>query len=700
MVTDGEQKNKTLLLREEELSDLDEDEFDHAAYVDTIERILGEEGPPWHIGLFGTWGSGKSSIISILYDRIEKANPTSKKKNAPKYDFRNTVAVRTNAWEHTGDSVKTALLLDLNRELDLKIPPISDDTDVGLLDSEEILETLYDVEEKEREKVSGLASKLKEFAPRGAALIVGFALAIAVIFTLVQFTGFQTSEVILTLVGSGFIVGVIQLLLMEYRQKEDELSQRTMVNPRNEWSGAYKDIYQDILDAASTKFSESNDVPGDKLEHIVITVDDLDRCESQSVYETLISLKSFMNHDRCSYIIPCEEDALYRHIMAADTGTYLDQRENQHNFLAKFFQTQLRIPELEMGQLESFIKGKQEQLTESLPDDIVEEVLSESYINTPRRVIQLLNRITVMRILAEQRADFEAIDTENDDHLMFLAKVAILQEDHPEFYRALERGEIALQSIYNEWDRSSGTAGQAATSELFEGLGIPRDRHMDLLRFLIATRNIDQDLGPYLRLAGSELSELERFVNALEQNRVLDCGRIITDTDSTLQADCIDEIQPRLFDDELQYDVFRLSLQILEKFNDSKPDHRATVAKALFEVLEQGDHKVLLTNIDLTQLRPCIERLEEKQRIQILRWYVEAAVSKDRIQDENLQSVLRTSPQELELLYEVRDEFAENMAAALNAGTISKPRYDEIVDEINRGCRQLYSHQLVDRGRI
>ena len=56
------------------------------------------------IGLFGNWGTGKSSIIKTAQDSIEKSNPKVK---FIKYD----------AWKYVNDSFRRMFLLKVQQEL-------------------------------------------------------------------------------------------------------------------------------------------------------------------------------------------------------------------------------------------------------------------------------------------------------------------------------------------------------------------------------------------------------------------------------------------------------------------------------------------------------------------------------------------------------------------------------------------------------
>jgi predicted KAP-like P-loop ATPase len=50
----------------------EDDSFGHLEYVDILAEIILNVNPPWHVGIFGEWGSGKSSIINLLYNRIRE----------------------------------------------------------------------------------------------------------------------------------------------------------------------------------------------------------------------------------------------------------------------------------------------------------------------------------------------------------------------------------------------------------------------------------------------------------------------------------------------------------------------------------------------------------------------------------------------------------------------------------------------------
>ncbi len=686
--------DESKLLREEEVDDIDDVEFGHTAYVDTLEEVIHDAGGGWHIGLFGTWGTGKSSIVNLLNERIRIGEPTASEKNAPRYDFSDTIGFSINAWQHSGESIRTSLLLDLDRELDRQIGEGSatEGDEYGLLGSEEIMRKLYDVKTKEEQtERKGAIASLKEITPQIALALLTIIAGVLI----ARFSPISAVELGTLALGGGAIVGMLQYVYSNYR-KERVSKQKTMENPRKEWTGAYKDIYEDILDEAQKRFREDPTTAGE-LQNIVITIDDLDRCQSASVYETLIALKSFMDQDLCTYIIPCDEEALYRHVKAADTGEYLDRKENQQHFLAKFFETRLRIPELPTEALQSYAADQNATLAGKLDQAVIDDVVMAANPSTPRRIIQAINRINTYRILADSRAEFEAIDTGSVADMKFLAKIVILQENYPEFFSALERNKIALQSLYAAREAAS-SEGRTAISSLLDEVGVPDDQQDDLIDFLIATRDVDQDPEPYLRLSGSELSESERFENALQQERVGDLSEMVTNADADTEAAYVDVIAKNLGDGDSRYSVFTTTLEILGAFEEG--DHQKAITLKLYDVLADEDHAALLEGVHLNQLGPCITRLDAESQTDLLGWYIDAAVSEESVHDENLRALLEVSPDELDELYDVREQFAQNLSAALAAGRITKVEYDDVVDQICESCPQLYTERLVRGGIV
>ena len=73
------------------------DSFHHKAYAETLVKLIESNKPPLSIGLFGPWGSGKSTILNIVRGLLENK------------DF---ICVYFNAWKFSEDSFRRQFLLN------------------------------------------------------------------------------------------------------------------------------------------------------------------------------------------------------------------------------------------------------------------------------------------------------------------------------------------------------------------------------------------------------------------------------------------------------------------------------------------------------------------------------------------------------------------------------------------------------------
>src|SRR4030042_644941 len=85
--------------------DKKEERFGHWAYANTLLQILKDNGNPLTIGLFGEWGTGKSTVINILQNQLHKEKSD------------NICPVVFNAWRHQGDSFRRQLLITVGEKV-------------------------------------------------------------------------------------------------------------------------------------------------------------------------------------------------------------------------------------------------------------------------------------------------------------------------------------------------------------------------------------------------------------------------------------------------------------------------------------------------------------------------------------------------------------------------------------------------------
>lgn len=476
--------NRSEFLSDEPISSESEDRFGHIEYVDSLEKMIQSSEPPWHIGIFGEWGSGKTSIIRLLFNRICK-----------KPEFKNTIAVEFDAWSHAEGSIRTELLLELDQKIGESVNP-----DRGeILGEDEITGRLYDVQEEEHiQPPESYQERLTEFWNQNPILTSAFAI-IGIIAAVLYLAGFPTLASVATMSLLLPIFGYI----IKQLDNVTKTIQRTYLHPRKEWSGAYQRIFESIIDRSNA-------------EKIVISIDNLDRCESETVYDVLVSLKTFMENDKCIYLIPCDDQALVNHISTIE-------EENEREFLRKFFQAQIRIPPKLVEDIEEYAASENQRLVNPLSDEAI-DVITNAYIDNPRRIKHAINRVATLRLLANEIEDTDSVgEGRITGEEAFLAKISILEEEFHEFFDHISEDPGLLNDItdYYNNELESEEREQRVRNALAAG---DSDIESRLEAFLRSTRWITvDDPQRFLYLAepsyATSVENVDEFLDSLKTGR-------------------------------------------------------------------------------------------------------------------------------------------------------------------------------------
>lgn len=796
--TDDPTDGGTFLLGEGGLETVEEDAFGHRAHVRTLEDIVNRVETPWHVALYGTWGSGKSTIIDLLYKRIRASQESvsayadvDTENIATRNDFENTLCVKFNAWKHAEDSIRTELLLDLNESLQVELDrrfgeradeqsqstPSSAATDgnreelydrqKGILGPEKIVDILYNAKQHEAKEKKPWREAIREVDPLFRWTLPVFVLALLVAGVL-SFSNVSIpflSEVVTIVLGLGaafFALGFgsayLNSALDEIREARRNVD-KTLANPQNEWSGAYENLFNAIIAGVDTQYNErqASDTPSD-VDRIIITVDDLDRCQSQTAYEILIALKSFLSHPKCIYIIPCDEDALYKHLEAADEGEYLGDTVNQQNFLAKFFETELEIPAASARRLNEYFERRCAEIDRSF-DERSLEVLKDANLNTPRRITRALNRLAVLEELGHNRGVVSEVgataaeqtddptpaegdeqesdsttsttDTESttvdaqtdtaewDSERAFLALVSILQNDYPRFHAELERDPDLLNEVFAELSGGFSTAEHQGLDPLLEEIGVPEERRDSLLAFLNESRDVAQSIEspePYLRLSSESPSIPDIFQARFDRNRVESLRALISEQrkiiqDAETEGKSGQKASP-IQDDELESvnsDLLQCVNYVERKVRDETTQYNALPTAIGIADAFSDEHQGRIADAVLAALkdeRPgdLLQDIELAamepvlaalpDRTELLRLYIQSIIDEEGLRTENFASLIDGPDKPFEN-QRLQEEFRETIQSARRRNTLSDEEFGEVLAEVRGKKRELYTPELV-----
>lgn len=621
-----------VFLPDKPIESVQQDKFQHSEYVDSLEEILQHASPPWNIGVFGKWGTGKTSIIKLLFDRLEDQSEMD------------VLCVEFDAWKHAEGPIRTDLLLGLDRA-------IGDDVEgePGVLGEDKITRILYDIDaEPDEDDLSAWDEAVKFFSQSRlvggvtALLFIGLvagALLNALSIFGVWNLGQPTLSSINAILNAFLIPLFLALFVFMAGQVREATSTLRHKSPRKEWPGAYENLFEEIID---------------RTDHdtIIISVDNLDRCESETVYDVLVSLKTFMEHDRCIYLIPCDDQALLSHIQSIDEGGYFEDAENEREFLRKFFQAHVRIPPFIREDIEDYAASLNEELSEPYVPEVL-DVITKAYIKNPRRIKQAFNHVTTLRLIAEEIEDTTSLREEKiTTNLPFLAKIAILQEDFPRFYAALQQNPHLLDEMNDYFaGRITDTDREQEVTNHLRTKNGDGSEITGLEEFLWSTRWVEVDNPrPFLHLSEpsytTELADPEDFVQNLRTGQIEDVRKELEAVFSNGESfdPYFDAIESTLEEwRHRESALFSTIDGLMTVYDIMDRETQTHVAQLVSGYLVSNRGKAILGDLDPATAFPMIINMNASATRELLGVYAEEAADAEHVQQNILDAFINAA---------------------------------------------------------
>ncbi len=378
---------------------------------------------PTTIGAYGHWGSGKSSLLKMTQSVIEE-------------EVEGVLCVNFNGWLFEGfDDAKAALMDTLLEEIANRVT----------------------LTEKAQETMTSLIKRVN--------------------WMRVAWTGGKlASGALLGGVGIGVTSGVEALAKslaghfndIDYETAKEFISQQS----DDESSLAIRDFHRHFSDLLEET----------KISTLVVFIDDLDRCNPETIIETLEAIKLFLFAPQTVFIIGADE----RLVEYAVTRRFpeLPQKDFKvgRDYLEKLIQFPVRIPPVGQAELETYIrllfarttdldddqfeKVRQGAIEERKPGDTINlltiemvrtvlgtlsqdvqnalllanfiaPVLASGMSGNPRQTKRFLNTLMMRREMALARS----VDIE----MQVLAKLMLLEYFKPELFRSLAELQIQEQ---------------------------------------------------------------------------------------------------------------------------------------------------------------------------------------------------------------------------------------------------------------
>jgi len=427
-----------------------EDLLGFKVHADLIIDIIKDESVlPITIGVFGDWGSGKSSILKIVNEEFEKVEDTD------------SLCIYFNGWTFEGyDDAKAALLNTILKELEnnKKI-------------SAELKNTIKEKAKKLWKSVDWM---------RGAGMVMK---NIALPAVSAYFTG-----------GISLVPYAIQKL-SEWSDNPEKIIEKLQTE---EGKAIYKSFIKERKEENSTSINavaefreDFNDLlKSTRFKRLVVIIDDLDRCSPERIIENLEAIKLFLNVPNTAFIIGADP----RIVKYAIEFKYKNDKDIEEDnsrividYLEKLIQLPYSLPKLSESEVETYIsmlickkeigenkfkkvleKFNEYRLTNKYsafglanfeeildPEDFnkvknnviaipsLAPLITNSLYGNPRQIKRFLNTYTIRKRLAS----VASLQSFND---AVLAKLMILEYSEPKLFRKLFDWQISQDGIPKE----------------------------------------------------------------------------------------------------------------------------------------------------------------------------------------------------------------------------------------------------------
>lgn len=262
-----------------------------------IDIVKNDSLSPSSIGVYGDWGSGKSSLMQMSMDELSKE--------------KNTLCIKFNGWLFEGyEDAKTALLGTILDKISKEKSPTGK--------AKEILKRLYKNTDKLKLASMGIKYGVDFLVTGGIGTLADITLKSVISKAKTKASEIKEDD-------------INEVLNEEFKSKE---IRRNIKEFQNDFSELLKET---------------------KIVKLVVFIDELDRCNPNTILDTLEAIRLFLFTEHTSFIIGADE----RHVTYAVKKKYSEIEGNQidigKEYLEKMIQYPIRIPQLGNKEVEFYI---------------------------------------------------------------------------------------------------------------------------------------------------------------------------------------------------------------------------------------------------------------------------------------------------------------------------------------------------------
>jgi hypothetical protein len=416
------------------------DQLGFGGYCNALAKVIWAADTPITLGIFGIWGSGKTSLMQMVRDDVQSGKDGA---------FR-ARTVWSDAWMYgKEDALWRVLLLSTMEALRPGAPE----------DAQQHLDDLQasPYRDVHREEAGSL-----EIDWSGAAKG-----AIKLGLSLVPLLQTPTLGDVITALGGN-----------------DKAPKNAITHLVDTFKRERLKIHRDrvqFLEQCQEQFSVLVDRLLPATSRLVVFIDDLDRCLPEKAIEVLKAIKLFLNAERCVFVVGVERRIIepsiqvkYQRLGLAEATPVMPITSEV--YLEKIIQLPFHLPPLELRNVADFAQT-------SLMTDFARpgaEVMARDIEANPRKIKRGLNTFRLQWTLANERGMVQPADGSNPIEPDLLAKMVVIQSRWPDLYTDVVEYPNLLANLEDHFDRlhretesplsPEGRAAEAVEAAPLEGV--------------------------------------------------------------------------------------------------------------------------------------------------------------------------------------------------------------------------------------
>lgn len=415
--------------------------FYHATIAPALKKILKDSTSPHTIGLFGAWGTGKSTVVEMVQNDPDLGMPV--------FIF--------DAWKYQEDTLRRTFLIKLVEYLRKEGYDLPDDILVNLYSSKTLSITKKQKSHTEVSTRSKIWVFVKKYMPFilsvllliGASVLVTFYPKSVASQFMLQLSTIVSSIAFLAVFGKPILEGVLKVVVESFFSKQEQQTELiTEINQEDRLNSPeqFEQKFIDILSRVDKK--------------LVIVFDNIDRVQGDVAITMLSTIKTFMysgSNGDIVFLVPCDPTAIEVQVEKYFYGVRHDQDDSfgAAEYLRKIFNLIIWIPDFINTDLEEYTKSLLKETGEigkQLNDEDVILVINAAFSRNPREIIQFINNLIAM-VISTQGTGVKDIINSN---IAYLAKVLIIRQKFPKAYESLKETWHSPENITNGGSETGG----------------------------------------------------------------------------------------------------------------------------------------------------------------------------------------------------------------------------------------------------